>query len=168
MALPVIGIFDKASGAQQAVEKLVDAGIMRQNIVLPLQSGLTADFGNTVPDRPINTSGTRSEEMADGDKDTGSSIVNFFSSLFVNDDDADRYTKATERDSLVMVHAQTVDEAKKAAHILDEAGAIDVHKQTPVYDSLTSQPSASMELHSPIRSRRMAIKPIKSLNKTWT
>ena len=136
MALTVIGVFDNASQARQAVENLVDAGMMRQNIDLSLQSDLTADYGNTY-------STTNSTHM-DDDKDTGSSIGNFFSSLFGNDDDADRYTKATETGSLVTVHAQTEDQAEKAADILDEAGAVDVNERTPVYDSLTSQPSASM------------------------
>ena len=140
MALTVIGIFNNASQAQRAVDKLVDAGMMRQNIDLSLQSDSTADYGNTVPNQYSTTSSTRTDD----DKDTGSSIGNFFSSLFGDDDDADRYTKATERGSLVTVHAQTEDEAEKAADILDEAGAVDVNEQTPVYDSLSSQPSASM------------------------
>ncbi|GAB4019354.1 hypothetical protein GCM10028808_56840 [Spirosoma migulaei] len=139
MALTVIGVFDNASEARQAVDKLVDAGITRQDIDLSLQSDSTAGYSNTTSDPYATTNTTRSN-----DDDTGSSIGNFFSSLFGDDDDADRYARATERGSLVTVHVQTEDEAEKAADILDDAGAVDVNEGTPVYDSLTSQPSASM------------------------
>ncbi|GAB3559843.1 YsnF/AvaK domain-containing protein [Spirosoma fluminis] len=140
MALTVIGVFDNASEARQAVDKLVDGGIMRQNIDLSLASDPAAEYGTSASNQYATTSTTRTD-----DDDTGSSIGNFFRSLFGDDDDdTDRYTKATERGSLVTVHVQTEDEAEKAADILDEAGAVDVNERTPVYDSLTSQPSASM------------------------
>lgn len=137
MALTVLGVFDNASEARQAVENLVNAGFTRHNIDLSLRSDSAATYGDTTS--------TQYATRTDADNDSGSGIGNFFSSLFgSDDDDANRYARATESGSLVTVHAQTEDEAEKAADVLDEAGAINVNERTPVADSLTREPSASM------------------------
>ncbi|PRY25879.1 uncharacterized protein (TIGR02271 family) [Spirosoma oryzae] len=138
MALTVLGVFDNASEARQAVENLVNAGITRQNIDLSLRSDSSAAYGDTTSNQYTTT-------RTDDDTESGSSIGNFFSSLFGDeDDDANRYARATESGSLVTVHVQTEDEAEKAANILDDAGAVNVNERTPVVDSLTNKPSASM------------------------
>ncbi len=174
MALTVVGVFDDASEAQQAVEALVSDGFSRSSIdlstarsgdysagdnahsgtgnnysgdVIPDRhhntSGTMAEevvddtkdvgsrMGDAIPDRHRNTSGTMAEEVVDDTKDVGSSIGDFFSSLFGLDDDndKDRYSRAAERSSIVTVHAQSKDEAERAAEILDDNGAVDVDER---------------------------------------
>ncbi|MBO0936507.1 DUF2382 domain-containing protein [Fibrella sp. HMF5335] len=145
MALTVVGIFDNATQAQQAVEALVNKGISRDNIDLSASrdsegsnTGMTGSTNNTgaiIPDRHTNTSGTMTEEVVDDTKDVGSSIGNFFSSLFGddNDDDHRRYATVAERGSVVTVHAQTEAEAEDAADILDDNGAVDVDERAAQY-----------------------------------
>ena len=136
MALTVVGVFDNASEAQEAVEALVSDGFSRSSIDMSAtQSGTYSDDntistgGSAVPDRNRNTSGTMAEEVVDDTKDVGSGIGNFFSSLFGGGDDADRYSRVGDRSSIVTVHAQSEDEAERAADILDDNGAVDVNER---------------------------------------
>ena len=69
------------------------------------------------------------EEVVDDTKDVGSGIGNFFSSLFGGGDDADRHSRVGDRSSIVTVHAQSEDEAERAADILDDNGAVDVNER---------------------------------------
>ena len=146
MALTVIGLFDEAQEARQAVEQLVDNGFSRTSIDLSVRTGTDLKADETLfPDRHTNTSGTRTEEVVDDAKDVGSGIGGFFSSLFGDDDeDKHKYTQVADQRSLVTVHASTEEEAQRAAGILDDNGAVDVNEQAATYDSLTSAPSASM------------------------
>lgn len=146
MAFTVIGLFDQAQEAQQAVEQLVDNGFDRTSIDLSTRTGKDSESDDALfPDRHTNTSGTRTEELVDDTKDVGSGIGGFFSSLFGDDDeDTHKYTQLADQRSLVTVHARTEEEAQQAADLLDEAGAVDVNEQSATYDSLTSAPSASM------------------------
>ena len=144
----VVGIFDNASEAQKAVNDLVSAGFTRSNIDVSAQTGTYSDdtynTGTTgtmntgdavVPDRHRNTSGTYSEEVADDTKDVGDSISDFFSNLFGEDDDDNhrRYADVARRGSIVTVHAQSEDEAERAADILDDNGAVDVDERAAEY-----------------------------------
>lgn len=131
MTFTVIGLFDQAQEAQQAVEQLVDNGFARTSIDLSARTGKDADSDDTLfPDRHTNTSGTRTEELVDDTKDVGSGIGGFFSSLFGDDDeDKAKYTRLADQRSLVTVHASTEEDAQRAADILDEAGAVDVNEQ---------------------------------------
>ncbi len=138
MALTVIGIFDHANQAQQAVDQLVSSGFSRSNIDLSAQSGTSATnqttSGEVFPDRHQNTSGTRTEELVDDAKDVSSGVGSFFSSLFGNDDnDRHTYARVADRGSVVTVHASTEDEAERAADILDNAGAVDVNERAAQY-----------------------------------
>ncbi len=150
MALTVIGVFDDATDAQQAVDQLVSNGFSRSNIDLSAQTstytGDTTDTtgGELVPDRHKNTSGTRTEEFVDDTKDVGSSVGGFFGSLFGDDDDRNNYERVANDGSVVTVHAQTEDEAERAADILDENGAVDVNERAAGYNSQTTTPGASM------------------------
>ena len=152
MALTVVGVFDNASEAQQAVEALVSDGFSRSSIDLSAtQAGSSTsttgstDSGDLVPDRHRNTSGTYAEEAVDDTKDVGSSIGNFFSSLFGgDDDDANRYSRVGERSSIVTVHAQSEDEAERAADILDDNGAVDVNERDAQYSSNAQYGSTTM------------------------
>lgn len=138
MALTVVGIFDDAAEARQAVENLVSEGFSRDSIDLSAQTGTYSADRNTTgeafPDRHQNTSGTRTEELADDAKDVGSGVGGFFSSLFGDDnDDQNKYTRVADRGSVVTVHTSTEDEAERAADILDDAGAVDVNERAAEY-----------------------------------
>jgi uncharacterized protein (TIGR02271 family) len=137
-ALTVVGVFDNANEAQEAVEALVRDGFSRSNIDLSAQSNdYNSGNGDIVPDRHQNTSGTRTEEVVDDTKDVGDSIGDFFSSLFGSNDDADKYKRVADRGSIVTVHAQSEDEAERAADILDDNGAVDVDERANQYGSTT-------------------------------
>lgn len=135
MALTVIGVFDNATEAQQAVDQLVSAGFSRSSVDLSAQTGTYSAAGTTLAgDSQVNTSGTRTEAVADATKEAGSSIGHFFSSLFGDDtDDTDKYAGVADRHSLVTVHATSDEEAERAADVLDNAGAIDVNEKAAEY-----------------------------------
>lgn len=125
MALTVIGVFDSASQAQTAVTQLVDAGFSRNSI------DLSARTGDYTDDTPV-------EE----DRDSG--IGGFFRSLFGGDEDeTTRYTDVASRGSLVTVHAQSEDEAERAADILDDSGAVNVNERAAAYGNATTTTNAS-------------------------
>lgn len=119
MAQTVVGFFDDAAEAQRAVEQLVSNGFDRSRIDV--------------------SSGTGSSTTTSGDRDTEheNGITRFFKNLFGdNDDDADRYSRVGMRsNSIVTVHAQSGDEAERAADLLDDYGAINVNERASEYDT---------------------------------
>lgn len=130
MAQTVIGLFDNTSEAQQAVQELISAGITRDRI--DVSSGNSSDSSYSTSGTTGSTYGTGSSTYGTSSSDSNESgISKFFKSLFGDDDeDADRYTKAASRaQSIVTVHAQSGDEAERAADILDDNGAVDVDEQ---------------------------------------
>ena len=114
MELTVVGVFDDASDAQKAVNKLVDAGISRNRI-----------------DMSAHTA--KAETYEDDYEDSG--VVEFFKNLFGDDDDDDyrRYSAVGSRGSIVTVHATSEDQAEKAADIMDDNGALNVHDRAAKY-----------------------------------
>lgn len=143
MAQTVIGLFNSASEAQQAVQQLMSAGFTQSNVDVAAQdaqnaqrlTGGSSSGRNNDPSDYTNSSGTAVEGAADataraaGRAEDG--IGNFFSNLFGGDDndDARAYTSATRSGrSVVTVHAASADEAERARDLLDDAGAIDVHE----------------------------------------
>lgn len=140
MAQTVVGLFNTASEAQQAVQQLTSAGFVRDNVDVAAQEQGTATTGSTGRNNDAsdfkNSSGTATEGAVDATaRATGKaedSIGNFFSNLFGGDDndDARAYTNVTRSgSSVVTVHAATADEAERARDILDQYGAIDVHEE---------------------------------------
>lgn len=126
MAKTVVGFFDDASDAQRAVERLEREGISRQYVDVA-----RGDAGTT------NVNSNREEE---------SGVSRFFKSLFGGDnDDADRYSKVGSNSTIVTVHAQTDDEAERAADLLDDCGAIDVDERSAQYGytSASNRPDVS-------------------------
>ncbi len=121
MAQTVVGFFDDAAEAQRAVEQLVSNGFDRSRV--DVSSG---GAGNS---STVSTSGDR-----DGDRENG--ITRFFKNLFGDDDDeANRYSRVGARsNSIVTVHAQSSDEAERAADLLDDYGAINVNERASGYD----------------------------------
>jgi len=120
MAQTVIGIFDNASEAQDAIDQLINDGFSRDYIDLATRNTSDLTDRDRVRDR-------------DDDEGFGSSVSNFFGNLFGSDDEADKYSNVGRRGTIVTVHAQTSDEAERAAEILDEYGAVDVDERDAEY-----------------------------------
>ena len=117
MAQTVIGIFDNANQAQNAVQQLVSSGISRDNI----------DLANA------SASGSTTTDYNDNDSNNDG-IGGFFSSLFgMDDDDSQKYSHVARRGTTVTVHTQSRDEAERAADLLDQYGAVDVDEQAARY-----------------------------------
>ncbi|AMR28034.1 hypothetical protein A0257_13665 [Hymenobacter psoromatis] len=106
-AQTVVGIFNTAAEAQQAVQKLEQAGFKLDFVDVAHREAANQGMGRTSDD----------------------SIGGFFSSLFGGDDtsDARNYTEAAKKgSSVVTVHVDSTDQSQRAARILDDAGAVDV------------------------------------------
>lgn len=118
MAQTVIGMFDNAAEAQQAVQQLTSRGISRDNIDVANPGASSSASYST---------GAESEH--------GSGIGNFFKSLFSSDDDdSDKYAHvARHSQSIVTVHARSAEEAESAADILDDCGAVNVDERASSY-----------------------------------
>ncbi|MBX0291405.1 YsnF/AvaK domain-containing protein [Hymenobacter sp. HSC-4F20] len=130
----VVGIFETAAQAQQAAQRLAAAGFTTENVDVSSSSSYAGTQGSS--SNYQNTSGTAVEGAADAAGRTaekaGDGISNFFSNLFGGDDsdDARRYSHvARNSGSVVTVHAHSDENARRAAEILDDAGAVDVDER---------------------------------------
>lgn len=126
MANTVIGLFDNATEAQQAIEALTKQGFDRDRIDISTNNTSTAT-GSTSTDTRNNAS-------------TGDSVSNFFSSLFGTDnDDYNNYSEVARRGStIVTVHAETPQQAQTAAQLLDQYNAIDVDSRAAQFRGQTN------------------------------
>lgn len=118
MAQTVIGLFENETSARQAAERLEAAGISRGRVDVAQSSSYTQ-------------SKSRDNENENG-------ITRFFKNLFGDDnDEADRYSRLSSSGnySVVTVHAQSDDEAERAADLLDEYGAVDVDERSAQYNN---------------------------------
>lgn len=118
MSQTVVGIFDTATEAQDAVQALVNSGFNREQIDL---SARTGDYNND-------------DDVTDSHDEGG--IGGFFSSLFGTNNDDDRrrnYETVGKRGSIVTVHVDESDDAEQAADILDEHGAVNVDERASQY-----------------------------------
>lgn len=108
MSHTVIGVFSYTSEAQEAKEYLVNHGFTNDAVDIATQDGVS------------DTTTT----------DTGDRIGNFFSNLFGSDEEDTRtkYTEAGRKGTVVTVHAQSEDEARRALEVLDNYGAVDVNE----------------------------------------
>ncbi|WP_210465707.1 YsnF/AvaK domain-containing protein [Rufibacter roseolus] len=134
MAQTVIGIFDNRTEADRAVSELKSLGISDDRIDISRGSNTTGSSygsGTTTSDSTY-TSGTTTRDR-DSDKYDG--IGGFFRSLFSDDDDnASTYSNvARHSDCIVTVHAQSSEEAQRAARILDQYGSVDVDQRANEY-----------------------------------
>ena len=127
----VVGIFNTAAEAKQAVQQLTNAGFELDFVDISQASPSASDMGSNY----TNTSGTATEAMGDAAGRTTDSVGGFFSSLFGGDnDEAHTYAEVTRSGhSLVTVHVDNAEQAHKAADILDNAGALDVDSKAAEY-----------------------------------
>lgn len=127
MAQTVIGLFDNASEAQEAVQKLLRGGFSHEEVDISTRSNTSG------------TSTTGSSTSTDSNNDSfGDKVSHFFKSLFGDDDNDDYRTYSTvagKSQSIVTVHADSDEEAEKAADILDDAGAVNVDEKAAQYGS---------------------------------
>lgn len=124
----MIGIFDNREEAQKAVQRLTAYGFTHDDIDMSSQ-------GNTV----------MSDNDADMRRDTdhnddgfGEKVSRFFSNLFDSDEDTEKYSSVARNRTIVSIHAETKEEAERAADILDEHGAINVDEHASGHDRSTS------------------------------
>lgn len=132
----VIGIFDTAAEAKQAVQQLTSAGFEQDYVDVSQASSSASGTSDT----HTNATGTATEAVGDAAGRTKDKVGGFFSSLFGGDnDEADTYAEVTRSGhSLVTVHVDTLEQAHKAADILDQAGALDVDSKAAEYGLRTS------------------------------
>src|SRR6476620_4225671 len=117
MTQTVIALFNNATEAKRAVDTLVDQGFQRSDVDIS-RGNTDNNYYNDDSNRDTNESG----------------ISRFFSSLFGDNDDADKYTRVAERNSsVVTVHAGSIEEARRAADVLDASGAMDVNEKAAEY-----------------------------------
>lgn len=120
MRQTVFGIFDTADEAQNAVKQLLNNGFNHE--VIDVRAQRSSETGDRNKDR--------------SDSGDSNSISNFFSNLFGGDNEESRtYSEVARRGSVVTVHANSKDEADRAARILDEYGAIDANERGRKYRS---------------------------------
>ncbi|RYF98332.1 MAG: DUF2382 domain-containing protein, partial [Chitinophagaceae bacterium] len=88
-----------------------------------------------ISNRSANDTSTSTTSHSDSDEHE-SGIERFFKNLFGDNDhdDRDKYSRvARESDCIVTVHAQSADEAERAADILDDNGAVNVDERASQY-----------------------------------
>ena len=122
----VIGAFEDRQTAQQALERLVQAGFGRDDV--HVQEGAAGGAASAM------SSDTRGgSEQGQEDRGVLESIGYFFASLFGEDRPTERsavYTEAVRRGtSVVVVDAQDDDQAERASALLHELGAVDVDER---------------------------------------
>ncbi len=159
MASTVIGFFNNESDAREAVQHLQNDGISRSNIDMSTPHTASAtngyDRNDTSHNSTTNNSDTSWNRNSDrSSQDTTSNrngnqedgffqqIGNFFSNLFDDDTEAQRYSEMGKNSTLVTVHANSTEEADRAADILDECGAVNTDQQTD-YNHATGTLSGS-------------------------
>lgn len=117
MKQTVVGLFDKSSDAQKAVEQLLNSGFSNDSV--DISAGA------------LNSGTNTTSSLSSDDNESG--VSKFFKNLFGNSD-ADKYTKVASRsNSIVTVITQSDDEAERAADILDENGAVNVDEKANEY-----------------------------------
>jgi len=116
MTHTVVGLFNDRTEAQSAMEELVERGFIKENIDLSNRSFAEGTAGDDGYDSSTGTEGF------------GSSISNFFNSLFGDDETAARnYTNAaSDAEAILTVQVDSDERARQAQEILDRNGAWDV------------------------------------------
>lgn len=115
MSQTVIGIFDTQAHAKTAVQQLKTNGYNEAAIDLSTGGQTAVQYGTA-------------EYKEEQDNTRG-----FFSSLFDSDDDVDAYSSIAGHGTIVTVHTHDMAEAKRAASILDQYGAINAEDRVNKY-----------------------------------
>lgn len=118
MTHTVIGLFDSKEEARDAMQALVDAGFIKEDVDVSNRR-----FAQDVP------------ATTDESGDLSDDVSSFFNSLFSDDEQARRkYTYAArEAEAILTVQADSEDRAEEAADILDDNGAVNVDERAARY-----------------------------------
>lgn len=115
----VVGVFDSRTEAERAQERLTAAGFDRNEVRLTARDATTTA-----------TTGSTAYPASDDRRDSGGG---FWDWLFGSDegrDDATYYSEAVHRgNTVVTVDARDDVEAERAADILNECGALNIHQR---------------------------------------
>ncbi len=141
MAQTVIGIFDNASAAQNAVERLMAMGIPISDIDISNNSDTTSMSGTSSSD--MSSTSSTSGDTDRSDDSFGEKISRFFRNLFEDDDETERYSTVAKRGSVVSVQVDSSEQAQRAAELLDECGAVDVDERARQYSSMSGSTTMS-------------------------
>ncbi|KAA3437065.1 YsnF/AvaK domain-containing protein [Rufibacter hautae] len=135
MAQTVIGIFDNRTEADRAVSELKSLGISDDRIDISKGNSSSSTTGSSYGSGTTTSDSTYSSDTTSRDRDDNDGIGGFFRSLFSDDDDnASTYSNvARHSDCIVTVHAQSTEEAQRAARILDQYGSVDVDQRATEY-----------------------------------
>jgi hypothetical protein len=133
----VISAFNDSDTAQRALNRLVQAGIPRQDV--HIQERAPAEAGSGVPEEADERLlGNRATRTAEREVAVGSgaleSLGHFFTSLFGVDTPqaghAHVYSEAVRRGrSVVVVDTANEEEASRAVELMHDLGGVDVHEQ---------------------------------------
>ncbi|MFD2998872.1 DUF2382 domain-containing protein [Pontibacter toksunensis] len=137
-AQTVIGIFDYGVDAQMAAQQLMSNGIPEEKIDIAVRGAKDNrdTTASTTADRPNPTASTTANtNRTDNDS-------SFFGSLFGDNEDRNKYSEVAQHGSIVTVHAETKDQAHRAAELLDKFGAIDVDERAEKYKSMPREKRA--------------------------
>lgn len=117
MTHTVVGLFENRSDAQTAMQELVSAGFIKENIDLSNRSMTDTEMAGTA-------------SGGDANAGIGDKISNFFSSLFSDDETtASTYANAaSDADAILTVQVDSNDRARQAQEILDRNNAMDVNE----------------------------------------
>ena len=142
----VIGIFDYGIDAQMAAQKLMKSGISDNNIDL-FVNGAHERTGSTTGTSTIGSSTSATNTTGTSTVGSGTSATNrdtngtdnFFGSLFGDSDDSSKYAEVARHGAVLTVHAQSEEEARRAAELLDQCGAIDVDQRAEQYRNMPQE-----------------------------
>jgi uncharacterized protein (TIGR02271 family) len=130
MAQTVVGIFDDSNQAQRAVERLTAYGFTEADIDVTSQANVVENDNDMATGSSGRMSGSSSDKRDSG---FGDRVSRFFSNLFDDESDAQRYSTVARKGTVVSVYADSRDEAERAADILDEHGAVNVDEKATEY-----------------------------------
>ncbi|USX14237.1 YsnF/AvaK domain-containing protein [Oxalobacteraceae bacterium OTU3CAMAD1] len=120
MAHTLAAVFEQRGDADRAKAELLNAGFSSSAVRLASGTGTQTQAS------------TQTSSAASTDDSIGGSIMQFFSSIFGNDEHADKqaYSSAINRGNTVLtVDASTEDEIERAADIIEGFGPLDIDEQ---------------------------------------
>jgi hypothetical protein len=131
----VIGIFDYGVDAQMAAQELERSGIPNNSIDIAVRGAKDKSSAPTqnrpTPSNP-NMGGPTNAVTTDNKRDN-----DFFNHLFDNREESNKYSEVAKHGSIVTVHTDSKEQAKKAAEMLDKLGAIDVNDRSEQYRGMS-------------------------------
>lgn len=140
----LVAVFDNNADAQSAMDELLASGFSRSDVRMSSGSSASGLSGSSA-------STTTTTTRTDTDTGIGTSIKNFFSDLFNDDDDArrvNRYEGAVSGGKCVVtLTADSLPEVERAADIVERFGPIDIDE----HSDATGMSAGAMNLNSGVQ-----------------